>query len=327
MGTIYEDEIGGVEQQFGIAQAWHGQTQLMAGPFTWFDLELLDARITWPQITVPLADIVVDGVTTLPDAQASVRVRPDGTRDLFGVFSDVYKAHGAKLLYDICDAAAPEHGMVSALTLHHGRQCAMTWEEAPVEINGVVFHAHMLASTSADGSLASTVRETRTPAVCMNTLALGLRGLLAYRFKHTTNSVDAMEEAARVRKHGDEQGEAFIEQIKALQGLSVSHNQFADITYALFPIVDDAKKVKANNASRDARTKVMAVWEDGSMAEGHELSGWAALQAVNTFENWFAPVRKTKGLDEKTTRFLRQFDAQVSGTQPLTQKTLSLLGV
>ena len=55
-------------------------------------------------------------------------------------------------------------------------------------------------------------------------------------------------------------------------------------------------------------------------------NAWSVLQAVNTWENWGAPVRKTQGRSEQETRALRQVDQLVTNSQPYTEHALNLFG-
>ena len=341
MGTIYTDEVGGVEQQFGIEQAWHGQTQMMAAPFSWFDLQLQNACITWPIDVVPMQSLLVDGVESLPDQQAVVRTAPDGTKRFFKQHGRTYDAGLPQHVVELVDAMRELAGddisdnMVSALTLHKGRQWAMTWALRERSVNGVKFNAHLMASGSFDGSLAVTVRDTSTVVVCMNTLAIALHGNAAYKFKNTRSvntrveeARDALlDEARRALGQTTKAGQAFVDQVLALQSTPCGNMQFERIVANLFPIGEEVP-ARSRNANETARDQVMGIWRDGQMAEGHDNSAWAAVQAVNTYECWGTPIRKAKGLTEEETRWMRHFEVQTGqADQPLTARTVQLLTV
>ena len=53
--------------------------------------------------------------------------------------------------------------------------------------------------------------------------------------------------------------------------------------------------------------------------------GWAFVQAVNSYEQWNAPLRKTKNMATDTARAVRQFDQITGKGQPQTAKAVSLV--
>lgn len=329
MGTNQYGEIGGIEEQFGITQAWHGLTIVQAAPFTWFDLQMQDAAITRPVELSPLGDLLSDDYHALPDMNASVR--SDGR--IVGVNGGNYGVMSVEAVYEFveemaalsADADTIKAGLVSAMTLQMGRRWGLTWESNSHEINGVKIQDHVFACGSFDGSMKLLIGSSHTIGVCQNTLALQrLTGEKFFEFKNTKTVTERVDAARRALRQAEESSNLFEEYIVGLQQTTVGEQRFQQIINTLFPIGDEVS-TRARNANETARDKVQALWRTGVMAEGHDKTAWAAVQAVNTFENWDAPTRATKGQSKEEVRYIRQWEQAVNGTQPLTHKTLELL--
>jgi hypothetical protein len=72
----------------------------------------------------------------------------------------------------------------------------------------------------------------------------------------------------------------------------------------------------------NARHEIMALAGSAMVPEDLRDTGWAVVQAVNTYENWVKPSRKTKYGDNSIA--VRQFDAAITGKgQDLTQRAIS----
>ena len=81
----------------------------------------------------------------------------------------------------------------------------------------------------------------------------------------------------------------------------------------MYPLGTDDKPVstRQENANTAAQDAVYALF-NAPLNDGVEGTGWAFVQAVNSYEQWNAPTRKTKGLGSETTRAIRQFDSLLS---------------
>jgi hypothetical protein len=97
---------------------------------------------------------------------------------------------------------------------------------------------------------------------------------------------------------------AFEHKVLVLQERQVSMRDFDVLLDAVLPVTD-AKARTANEIVR-ARGAVRSLF-DSPLTEGFAGTGWAFVQAVNSYEQWSAPVRKTKGVGSETVRTV-QFD-------------------
>jgi hypothetical protein len=213
------------------------------------------------------------------------------------------------------------------MTLRMGRRWSLTWESRAHEINGVRIQDHVFAAGSFDGSLKTIIGSSHTVGVCQNTMAVQLQsGERFFQWKNTSRVSDRIEEQRRALAETEEASNRFEEYIAQLQATPVGKLRMEQVINALFPIGGEVQG-RGRNKNELARDKVHALWNTGVMAEGHDGTAWAAVQAINTYENWDAPTRATKGQSKEEARYLRQWEQGVSGKQPLTHQALELLAV
>ena len=138
---------------------------------------------------------------------------------------------------------------------------------------------------------------------------------------------DVRHEAKRALIRHNANREAFQAIGNELVATQVSPQRYNAIVNELFPINDDVP-TRTRKVNDEAADKVNALYRaqvGPNVVQGVEGTGWAVVQAVNTYENWGTPIRKTAGKGEATTRALRQIEAVNSGKQPLTDRALELV--
>ena len=224
--------------------AWHYRADLQADAGNHFPGAVPLSRVeamfgfqvvpTELSITVP-ADI--ETMTGLNDAGEMVRtiVVPDRkawvhnqTWDVLGIFSDGYAGHQYKpwLLDNVSSILGDTLYVSSAGLLKKG---AIAWVEVSVPDyietpEGVKFRPNLLATTSFDGSIATTYKRTVTDTVCDNTrtAALGEQGQ-QHKVKHTRNSngqlkLDEARKALQMIHQVEEDFRAQVRDLCAIDG-------------------------------------------------------------------------------------------------------------
>jgi phage/plasmid-like protein (TIGR03299 family) len=223
--------------------------------------------------------------------------RSDGT--VMGLFSDGYARHQYDewLLTTVANILDADLGISSAGLLRDG---AVAWVEVSVPESittpeGVTFRPNLLATTSFDGSIATTYKRTVTDTVCDNTrdLALAERGQ-HYKVRHSKHShariADAREALAMVHTLGEE----FAAEIANLCATPVSPAQWAAFLNIAVPLTDPTGQPLSTRSLTMAQNKRDSL---GRLYRHDErVAPWAGtahgvLQAVNTYEHHEAIVR------------------------------------
>ncbi len=100
----------------------------------------------------------------------------------------------------------------------------------------------------------------------------------------------------------------------------------------MFPVDDDttARVANVNNEAIEVVGTFYKAQNGGQAVVDSPGNGWSFVQAVNTYENWAQPVRKTKAQNgtvrsETITRALRQVEQLQASKQPLTERAAELI--
>ena len=202
--------------------------------------------------------------------------------------------------------------LVSAGTLREGRQFFFTYqmgEEAPA---GIKHTPYLTVCSSHDGSLSLMAMFSNIITVCANTLAMNISSTRKGKsnkvtIRHTANVDQRMKMALEALRGAA----AYVENTNAeiVRLATIKVRDFTPLLDGLMPVIDnDGRSKTMRDNARDA---VRSLLRSQVIEDDHRNTGWAWVQAVNTYENWTAPIR---GGDRAT----RQFDAVVKGTQSLT---------
>ena len=169
-----------------------------------------------------------------------------------------------------------------------------------IEIAGDMHQAYLLASTTFDGSGATTIQGTITRVVCNNTLNVAHADNRAVvKVRHSTKF-----EPARAAKQLAEMAKSF-EVYKlmgdALAQAELSREQVADFFKDMLDIPRDAKADQVSTRKQN-QYRDLAISYQRSVNEGApESSGWAMLQAVTRYVDHSRSTRG--GDDESQSRF------------------------
>jgi phage/plasmid-like protein (TIGR03299 family) len=230
--------------------------------------------------------------------QAIVRSdRDDGT--VLGVFTQAYEPHQYTeyLLRTVSDILDDSLTISSAGLLRDG---AIAWVEVsmPESITtpeGVEFRPNLLATTTHDGSLATTYKRTVTDVVCDNTRAAALaergRELRIRHSRHSHVKLDAARDAlAIVHTTAD----TFAEEIRRLCQVEVDRrtwSRFLDSWVPLKGPQDQPLPPRAYKIAEQKREAIDALYVGDRRVEPWGGTAHAVLQAVNTYEHHSSPMR------------------------------------
>jgi len=233
----------------------------------------------------------------LPDRQAICR---SDDHTLMGIFGPGYTRHQYRewLLTAVADLLDDDLAISSAGLLRGG---AIAWVEVsmPDTITtpeGVAFRPNLLATTSFDGSIATTYKRTVTDTVCDNTreLALSERGQ-EFKVKHSRNSHAQLAPARQALAMVHTLADDFSREVARLCQVEVTQGQWEAFLDAHIPRVHATTGLQLTG-----RSQTMAEAKRDSLttlyASDPRVSPWAGtahgvLQAVNTYEHHEGVVR------------------------------------
>lgn len=169
-----------------------------------------------------------------------------------------------------------------------------TIEHKPKGARGpaVAFRPQFMATTSLDGSIASTFKLVYTIVVCDNTrtMALGEKGD-TYRVKHTRHSrlnvVDARDALNVTFKMTD----AFKAELDTLLTTSVNSRQWDAFKELYVPRPEE--KGRGQTMSDNKRDALNELYETDPMCAPWNGTAYGVIQTVNTYQHHRAIVRKT----------------------------------
>jgi len=232
----------------------------------------------------------------LPDRQAICRSDDD---TVMGIFGPGYTRHQYRqwLLSTVADLLDDDLLISSAGLLRGG---AIAWVEVsmPDTITtpeGVAFRPNLLATTSFDGSIATTYKRTVTDTVCDNTRELALAEVgQEVKVRHSRNShaqlAPARQALAMVHTLGDE----FAAEVAQLCATTVTRGQWQRFLDVQVPQVDAMGQPLAGRALTLANIKrdtLAGLYRNDPRVAPWSGTAHGGLQAVSTYDQHQATVR------------------------------------
>jgi hypothetical protein len=331
-------EIGTEDDVMLEASAWHRLGKVVGRLFGWAEAVAEDLPITRAVIKVPLGNILTplpgdDGTTLRAQDNDYASVRSDGLVIATGLgeqWTPFHASEGYAFGQSIRDAADDVAGLQCDLkslgTLYNGRKWFMTYDLGQFWIGDYAVRDYLSINGSYDSSWPLTVLSSPTIEVCANTVAAAFHGgVKHYRFKHTSGIFNRVEEAKRAVTAHNANRQAIKELGEKMLTTKLDPSEYGRLVRAMFPIDDDTS-TKARNVNEEAIETVTTLYKAqvGGVVDSPG-NGWSFVQAVNTYENWAQPVRKTAGRTEEVTRALRQIEQLQASKQPLTEQAADLV--
>jgi phage/plasmid-like protein (TIGR03299 family) len=256
-------------------------------------------------------------------------VRSDNN-DVLGIHSAKYNGHQYDewLIEHVESLIDDKLAVASAGLLKNG---AIAWVQIETPDNivgaeGVTIRPFLMATTSFDGSIATTYKQGYTDVVCDNTRAMFLSETgPTFRVKHTLNSNFKALEARDGLQMIFAETEAFLAEIAALTNVEVSDSDWSKFVEAHVPIGEDTK-ARGVTMAENKRAELTGVYRGDSRVTPWAGSAWGVIQAVNTHMHHYGNVRQSTNRVERN--MLRAVKGEVAGNDFAALTTLeSVLGV
>ena len=160
---------------------------------------------------------------------------------------------------------------------------------------GVEFRPNLLATTSFDGSTATTFKRTITATVCDNTrdLALSEPGQQV-KVKHSRHSRLKLAPAREALAVVHQTGEAFADEVATLCAINVTETDWARFVSLHAPVTDAAGQPLTGRSLTMAQAKrdtLNQLYQSDSRVAPWTGTAYGVVQAVNTFEHHERAVR------------------------------------
>ena len=304
----------------GFRDAWHRDDALQAHlglvsnhyagavPFG----DVLSRLFNWKPVQGTVSHLYTDAngeTVQIDDSDRISIIRPAGSFSpsdpgkALGIFKGfVVHDYEQWLLQNVSTLLGDTLAIGSAGLLRDG---AVAWVqiERPDNIvtpEGVEFRPNLLATTSLDGSLATTYKAVITNVVCDNTHEAALRGEGAQvKIKHSRYSLLKLDTARDALGIVVEAGDNFAEEVAELCKIEVTNQQWGAFLKAHAPEVDDKGKALEGRALTIATNKQDALnglYKSDPRVAPWAGTAWGVVQAVNT---WTQHLQSIKGTDRQ----------------------------
>lgn len=320
---------------------WHGERNpdgsLAANPNHYNGAVPLDDVVRdlfpWEPTGAPISVTFKGENVILPGYKAWLR---DDTGAVMGIHTDGYVGHGYRtwLLENVSAILKDDLSIISAGLLDDG---AKAWVQVglpeSVKVEGVEYRATLFATTSLDGSIATTYKIVITMVICDNTraAALGERGN-EFRVKHTKNSGLRIMEARDALGIIQKSAGVFGEEVQALLAQKITPKQAAKFWDAYAPIPEtkyanmqgtgelfEVNKKAVTMATRK-RDNLIGMYQTDNRVAPWKGTAFGILQAVNTYEHHES--RANKGTVRLERNMLRTVKGEYESLDRDTNKVL-----
>lgn len=256
---------------------------------------------SWEAEKQPMFVQVADSeYATVPNRVAIVR---SDTKQVLGVVSPSYEPHQYDewLLTSVSNILDDDLVIGSAGLLKEG---SIAWVQIEMPENckvaDVEFRPNLLATTSFNGSIATTYKRTVTVVVCDNTRNSALKESgQEISIRHTSKSMMRLGDARSALNIVHRMAEDFEKELKTLLSMKVTDNQFTNFVDRHVPINDEESQQAISRAT-NTRFEFQQLWQNDMRVAPWRGTAFGVLQAVNTHRQHMRPTRGDTLVVERT---------------------------
>lgn len=297
--------------------AWHYRSDMQGdesnhydGPVPIADVQrrLFDWQAVEMPVMVPSPALSVDqngqalwipGGELRPVDGRKAIVRSDNGA-VMGIFSDGYQPHQYSewLIDNVANILDADLSIGSAGLLKGG---AVAWVsvEVPDSITtpeGVEFRPNLIATTSFDGTIATTYKRVVTNVVCDNTMALALaENGQQFKVRHSSRSMSRLTDARQALAVVHSIAEEFEREVKELCAVSFSDMTFERLVDFLVPLKNadgTPKEGRGATMAEKKRNTLWNLWVSDQRVHPWQGTAFGAWQALNTYDHHFGNVKE-----------------------------------
>lgn len=239
-------------------------------------------------------------------------IASDDDHTVMGFFKSGYQAHQYRewLIGNVADILDDDLNISSAGLL---RNRAVAWVEIsmPETLStpeGFDFRPNLLATTSFDGTVATTYKRTVTATVCDNTydMAMSEKGQM-FKAKHSKYSGMKMTAARDALGIVHTMAEDFAAEIAAMCAVEITDKQWSQVLDLLVPIPEEEKGKGYTMATRK-RESLSGLYKSDARCAPWSGTALGVMQAFNTYD------QHLRGTNKDTIRAERNMQEAINGS-------------
>ena len=280
-------------------QAWHYRQDLQSDESNHYvgAIPVEDVRrrlLSWDAQVAPMfvGFTNADGEMEYTKQNDRLAVVRSDNQDVLGVFKDGYQIHqyGEWLIdavANIVDDSNLQIGQAGLL-----KKGAVCWVSIELPVNmevgdtGLTVRPQLLATTSHNGSLATTHKLTNTIVVCDNTLAMGLSdGLTSHKTRHSKNSSFKLATVRDALQIVHQMGDLVSAELQRMIEVSVTDKEFQDVVSRLVPIGEEGTNEGARTKMGNKQDALWNLWQNDARVSPWRNTGFGVVQSFNTYSH------------------------------------------
>lgn len=282
-------------------QAWHYRADHQGAEPNHYEhaVPVADVRrrlFHWSPVEADLQAVTLDdtGVHTFADPTRKAIVRPD-TGAILGVFRTGYQVHDYdQWLIDNVEGILDADLHIGSAGLLRGGAVAWVQVEMADTLNtaGVEFRPFLTATTSLDGSIATTYQTGAQVVVCDNTLSAALNTAdTRVKVRHSRNSLDKLAQVRDALGIVHQVADQFSAQVEQLTNQTVTDAQWARFLTAYCSTDDPNAGKRAVTARKAQAAQLEQLWNHDQRVTPWRGTAYGVIAAANTYAHHLAPVR------------------------------------
>ena len=284
--------------------------------------------LNWQAVEAPafVGIPTADGFNYVLQNDRKFIVRSDDN-SVLGIFKDGYTIHqyGEWLVDAVANIVDDSNLAIGQAGLLKGGAVAWVSVELPENVetpSGFTVRPQLLATTSHNGSLATTHKMTNTVVVCDNTLSMGLAEKSGtHRTRHSKHSQFKIQSVRDAIGIVHTMADDIMAEIALLTSQEVTDKQFSDIVNRLVPIGEvgsttESARTKMGNKQDDLWT----LWRTSEMVSPWKNTALGVVQAFNTYKHHMSGTDKNRAQRNLTDAVMGktdEFDSNVRSAMEL----------
>ena len=167
------------------------------------------------------------------------------------------------------------------------------------------FRPFLTATTSLDGSIATTYQTGAQVVVCDNTLSAALNTAdTKLKVRHSRNSLNKLTKVRDALGIVHQVADTFTAQVERLTNQPVTDAQWTRFVAAYCGTNDAKASQRALTARREQADQLNRLWTSDQRVAPWRGTAYGVLAAANTYAHHYAPVRGATRAERNTERLI-----------------------